>query len=211
MRSRALPRSSERTARREPQCRTSEQIVDAILDAAAALVGETGNVTGITTNHVAERAGVSIGSLYRYFPDKESIVAALDLRYRRASGARFLSRLAEFETDFAGALRQALRTFIEDGPAPDVRAALMRDVPAAWVASNARQVWDQVVQIAASALLRIRPQLTVNEARTRVFFAIHATQGVTAGLLLWPVEGVAREDIIETTARQLEATLLAPA
>ena len=201
---------SERIPRREPQRRTSEEIVEAILDATAELIGETGNVTSVTTNHVAERAGVSIGSLYRYFPDKESIVAALDLRYRRASAARFLASLADFETDFAGAVRHVVRTFMEDGPEPHVRAALMRDVPASWVASNASEVWNQAVQVAASALVRIRPQLDINEARSRVFFAIHATQGLSAGILLWPAEGVTREKIIEMLAHQIEAVLLAP-
>lgn len=203
------PRRSERTPRRAPQRRTSEEIVDAILDAAAQLIGETGNLAGMTTNHVAERAGVSIGSLYRYFPDKESIVAALDLRHRRASAARFLASLSEFSTDFPGALRSALRSFMEDGPEPHVRAALIRDVPAAWVASNAGQVWAQVVHLAATALLHIRPGLDAGEARKRVFFAIHAAQGLSSGLLLWPVDGVERDDIVELLARQLEQVFLA--
>ena len=48
------------------------------------------------------------------------------------------------------------------------------------------------------------------EARKRVFFAVHATQGVTWGLLLWPVEGVTRDDMIELFARHLERILLDP-
>jgi AcrR family transcriptional regulator len=209
MRSRSPLRSSERAPRREPQRRTSEEIVDAILDAAAQLISESGSVDRLTTNHVADCAGVSIGSLYRYFPDKESIVAALDLRYRRASAARFLTSLADFETDFPAAIRRALRAFTQDGD-PRVRAAMMRDVPAAWVASNAREIWNHVVHVAASALVRIRPQLTMDEARKRVFFAVHATQGVTWGLLLWPVEGVTRDDMIDLFARHLERILLDP-
>ncbi len=206
-----MSRKSERLPRREPRRRASEDVVDSILIAAAALIGEMGNLADVTTNHVAERAGVSIGSLYRYFPDKESIVAALDLRHRRASAVRFLRSLADFETDFVGALRRAVRSFIEDGPEPHVRAALMRDVPAAWVSSNARQIWSEVVELAASSLVRIRPQLSMDEARTRVFYGIHAAQGLSAGLLLWPVDGVTRERIIEMLAQQLEAVLLAPA
>ena len=205
-----MHRKSERSPRREPRLRTSEEIVAAILDATSDLIGEMGGLPSITTNHVAERAGVSIGSLYRYFPDKESIIAALDLRYRRASAARFLTGLADFETDFPGALRRALRSFTEDGAEPHVRAALMRDVPVSWIASNASQVWNQVVHLAASALVRIRPELAMDAACKRVFFAVHATQGLTAGLLLWPVEGVTRDDIIEMFAVQLETVLLAP-
>jgi AcrR family transcriptional regulator len=50
-----------------------------MLDATARLL-ETSGFAALTTNHVAERAGVSIGSLYEYFPDKETLVAELTRR-----------------------------------------------------------------------------------------------------------------------------------
>jgi AcrR family transcriptional regulator len=50
--------------------------VDAILGATRALLDERGP-DGLTTNHIAERAGISIGSLYRYFPDKAAVYAAI--------------------------------------------------------------------------------------------------------------------------------------
>src|SRR5262245_25049226 len=120
-------RHRERSARRRPARRRSGEIVDAILAAAAELLAKSG-LAGITTNHVAERAGVSIGSVYRYFPDKESIVAELDLRVRRDAASRFVEALNQFETDFPSAVRHALKTFIDAGPAPALRTALMRDV-----------------------------------------------------------------------------------
>ncbi|MDQ3370767.1 MAG: TetR/AcrR family transcriptional regulator [Myxococcota bacterium] len=54
------------TPRRRPETRTSQEIVDAIVIASIELVAESG-LEGLTTNHVARRAGVSVGSLYRYF------------------------------------------------------------------------------------------------------------------------------------------------
>lgn len=61
--------------------------VNGILDAAAACVDEVG-VQNLTTAIVAEKAGASIGSLYRYFPDRHGLVQALRdravLRYRAA-------------------------------------------------------------------------------------------------------------------------------
>ena len=48
----------------------------AILEAAARVFDESG-VAGATTDRIAERAGVSIGSLYQYFPSKEAILATL--------------------------------------------------------------------------------------------------------------------------------------
>lgn len=47
-----------------------------ILDAAAHVFREKG-FSGGTTNHIAEQAGVSVGSLYQYFPDKYAILAGL--------------------------------------------------------------------------------------------------------------------------------------
>ncbi len=50
-----------------------------MLDATARLLETTG-FAALTTNHVADLAGVSIGSLYEYFPDKETLVAELTRR-----------------------------------------------------------------------------------------------------------------------------------
>lgn len=54
--------------------------MDAILDAADAVFLEMG-FANATTNHVAARAGTSIGSLYRFFPDKDALLVALAERY----------------------------------------------------------------------------------------------------------------------------------
>ncbi|WP_205527205.1 helix-turn-helix domain-containing protein [Solimonas sp. K1W22B-7] len=50
--------------------------MDALIEATARSIAERGLVN-TTTNHVAERAGVSIGSLYQYFDGMESLVQAL--------------------------------------------------------------------------------------------------------------------------------------
>jgi AcrR family transcriptional regulator len=62
--------------RKEPRQARSRATTDAMLDAAAHILGDRG-WTGLTTNTVAEIAGVSIGSLYQYFPDKQAIFTAL--------------------------------------------------------------------------------------------------------------------------------------
>ena len=55
---------------------------NSVLDATARLL-ESSGFAALTTNHVAELAGVSIGSLYEYFPDKETLVAELARRTLR--------------------------------------------------------------------------------------------------------------------------------
>jgi AcrR family transcriptional regulator len=63
-----------------------------MLDACGTLVDEVG-YDGLTTTLLAERAGVAIGSVYQFFPDKRAIVQALTLRnlegYLRRLAARF--------------------------------------------------------------------------------------------------------------------------
>jgi len=54
--------------------------VEAVLDAVVRVIRREG-VDAITTNRIAEAAGVSIGSLYQYFPDKQAIYSALHERH----------------------------------------------------------------------------------------------------------------------------------
>ena len=62
--------------RKQPQQERSKITVDAILTATARILTEEGYQKA-STNRIAELAGVSIGSLYQYFPNKESLVATL--------------------------------------------------------------------------------------------------------------------------------------
>ena len=61
-----------KTARQARSAATTEVIVEA-----AARILETSGHAGFTTNAIAERAGVSVGSLYQYFPNKDAITRAL--------------------------------------------------------------------------------------------------------------------------------------
>lgn len=62
--------------RKTPVQSRSAMTVEAILEAAAHILEEEG-FEGYTTNAIAARAGVSIGSLYQYFPNKDAVTAAL--------------------------------------------------------------------------------------------------------------------------------------
>jgi AcrR family transcriptional regulator len=62
--------------RKTPRQARSRATVDAIIEAGARILSDDG-WAGFTTNRVAERAGVSIGSLYQYFEDKFSLVDAI--------------------------------------------------------------------------------------------------------------------------------------
>lgn len=61
---------------RSPKQQRSQFTVSAILEAATHVFSEKG-LNKATTNEIAERAGVSIGSLYQYFPNKQSLIVEL--------------------------------------------------------------------------------------------------------------------------------------
>lgn len=68
-----LPQSALIKIPRQPR---SIDMVHSILDAGMAVIRDTG-LASMTTNRVAERAGVSIGSLYQYFANRDSILAGI--------------------------------------------------------------------------------------------------------------------------------------
>ncbi|MBL7494763.1 TetR/AcrR family transcriptional regulator [Frankia sp. CNm7] len=101
-------RSSPATdLRKRPAQDRSRLTVEAILEAGAQLLAARG-YSATTTNHVAERAGVSIGSLYQYFPNKDALVVAL--------AEQHLDQVEE-------ALRAACARWRAAGPAPATWAA----------------------------------------------------------------------------------------
>lgn len=104
--------------RRRPKQARSRATCDAILEAAAQILERDG-ATGFNTNAVAERAGVSIGTLYQYFPDKQAILleAAAREAHRGEPG------LAERTKALLRALISALEQLGQGAPAPRAAAS----------------------------------------------------------------------------------------
>jgi AcrR family transcriptional regulator len=73
---RGRPRKNTLKARKVPAQARSQETVTVILEASARIL-ESDGLRGFNTNAIAERAGVSVGSLYQYFPNKDAIVLAL--------------------------------------------------------------------------------------------------------------------------------------
>lgn len=89
-----VPRPPSAPLRRIPVQGRSLARVARMLDACADLVDEIG-YDGLTTTLLAERAGVAIGSVYQFFPDKRAIVQALTVRNLEAYLERLAARLAQ--------------------------------------------------------------------------------------------------------------------
>jgi AcrR family transcriptional regulator len=73
---RGRPRKNTLNARKVPGQARSQETVSVILEASARIL-ESDGLRGFNTNAIAERAGVSVGSLYQYFSNKDAIVLAL--------------------------------------------------------------------------------------------------------------------------------------
>lgn len=82
--------------RKLPRQARSRATVEAILEACARLLAQTG-YAGLSTNRIAQRAGVSIGSLYEFFPNRDAILLALTRQ-----------RLAKLEADVRAGVERAL-------------------------------------------------------------------------------------------------------
>ena len=75
-----MAKEKQNNTRRRPVQKRARITVEAMLDAAIKLLKRAGS-TSLTTNRIAETAGVSIGSVYQYFPDKQAIYHALHDRH----------------------------------------------------------------------------------------------------------------------------------
>ena len=73
---RGRPRKSVLKPRKMPGQARAQETVGVILEASARIL-ESDGLRGFNTNAIAANAGVSVGSLYQYFPNKEAIVLAL--------------------------------------------------------------------------------------------------------------------------------------
>ena len=126
--------------RRQPVQARSRETVERILDAAAVLI-EEGGVDAVTTRAIAERAGITAPSLYRFFADREQVLDALVEQHLERLSAflgeaeagwtpRSLPEFVEGELDFYVAYfqanRNAARLWLDGRVSPTVRAEVLR-------------------------------------------------------------------------------------
>lgn len=102
-------RKTLRTARKKPQQARSQETVRVILDGAIRILDQEG-IDAMTTTRVAEIAGVSVGTLYQYFRDKDSILDALQDREFERAAQMLQSHLTR--SDFASS-REQTRAVVE--------------------------------------------------------------------------------------------------
>jgi AcrR family transcriptional regulator len=124
--------ASELRSRKSPLQARSRATLDAILTAAAQVFARHGYAAG-TTNRIAERAGVSIGSLYEYFPNKDALLVAILEAHIREGEAILEKTTAELRTanrDLRWAVGRLVAAMVElHTRDPELHRVLFEETP----------------------------------------------------------------------------------
>jgi len=108
-----MARAIPTTPRKSASQKRSQATVETLLDATARVLAREG-YDRASTNRIAAKAGVSVGSLYQYFPNKEALVATLVARHNREMLQLLrdaLEKVASF--DLATAMRELVRATVD--------------------------------------------------------------------------------------------------
>ena len=167
------------TPRKRPRQHRSKVTVDAILAATARVLVKHG-FDGLTTNAVAEVAGVSIGSLYQYFPNKEALVAALIERYVEDHNAATMAELARVASLPLG---QAVRAMIEltirrYSSEPEMARVLIEQVPRIGRMARIAELQHATQKLVAALLTARRDELAIREPEVAAFLLVSAIEGM---------------------------------
>ncbi len=171
-------------ARKSPLQTRARVSVDSILEASAQVLEEYG-LRKFSTNRVAQRAGVSIGTLYQYFPNKESLIAAIQQKHLDD-----LSAIMEraFATARGQSFETAIRTIVEADLEvhrvnPKLHKLLVDEV-ARLDAHGEEELLDRVVTDGLLDLLnRHRKSIRVPDLRLAVFLVMHMVESVVHAVL----------------------------
>ncbi|GAA0931891.1 TetR/AcrR family transcriptional regulator [Nonomuraea longicatena] len=192
---------TERPVRR--QARGLKRMAE-ILDAAELVIAEVG-YPDLTTNQVAARAGLSPGSLYQFFRNKEEILDGLVARYTEDRQEFWRERLASVTPDLP------LETLV--GGLVDASVAFKARAPAYWalmygsatgdrLARAAARLHEDVARNVAAMLLRRSPGLDEERARTMGTMAVAAVKAVM------PMVGAAGPERAEVLVAELKRLLV---
>lgn len=197
--------------RKAPRQSRSAATVGAILDATARILVERGYVA-TSTNAVAERAGVSVGSLYQYFPNKDALIAALHARH-----------VDQMKAVMTAALDRAMHIGLAEGLAAliegaveahrvdaDLHRVLDQQLGGLDVV-DARDSFDAVLEDRVVALLtKHRAGLAVGDLRLAAFMLNHSTHALIHTIVVTRPRGVSLKAATAEIVRMMQAYLTAP-
>lgn len=199
-----MSRSQTLEPRRRPAAGPARQTVDRILASTAELLDEVG-FDNLTTNLIAERADVNVASLYKYFPNKYSVLTALAEQMRDMQLELLAERLQP-QGDWRGELQTLLDAYVELFVSRPGFAELatvlsssppLRAIDEASLAAEARVIAERVVHYGIEGTRADR------EAIARVI--LEATRGVLP--LVRRAAPAGRKRLMRELRRMLEAYL----
>jgi len=204
-----MPKRPATKPRKEPRQARSKATVDAILTAAARILVEAGYERA-NVNDVARRAGVSVGSLYQYYPTKEALVSAVLQRDAERSTALYEAGLPEVAQ---GPVRAAVRECVRRALAvyahePGLRRVIA-EVPSL-ASAVATPDWDEMIETAFREYMRFhrasfRPR-NVDMAAKIVRVAVEA---VVVDYTLKAPERLRSDELLNEVVDLVERYLLA--
>lgn len=183
-----MDRQVRTTPRKRPRQARSRETVDAILDATARVLVRDG-YDGLTTNAVAAAAGVSIGSLYQYFPNKAALVAALIDRHVEAMNASILAELTRVATlPIAEAARCVIELTIRAHAIdPELHRVLTEQVPRVGQLVRLRELDDICHRMVAGLLAARRAELAIRDPELAAFLLVSTIESIVhRAALLYP-------------------------
>jgi AcrR family transcriptional regulator len=163
--------------RKEPRQQRAQATVDAILAATAQVLLEHG-YEGANTNRIAEQAGVSVGSLYQYFPNKESLVAALVERHADTIWAIFVKESAEvWNASIADAVTRVIHAIFEAHMiAPELHQVLSEQVPRTGKMARIREVAARAIELTRTYLDTHKNAIAPRDTALAAWVIVHTVE-----------------------------------
>ena len=176
------------TPRKRPRQQRSKATVDTILEATARVLKKQG-FDGLSTNAVAAQAGVSIGSLYQYFPNKEALVAKLIDRHMEDMNAAIFAELTRVAVM---PIAQAARAVVEltiraHSVDPDLHRVLTEQVPRIGKLARLRELDEICHRMVAGLLAARKDELAIADPDLAAFILVSTIEAVIhRAALLYP-------------------------
>jgi len=201
---------SQLSPRKLPLQRRSQETVNAILEAGARVFAERGFAAG-NTNRIAEVAGVSIGSLYEYFPNKESILVALAERrlQQMQSDVELLLTSAQAHSEAPETLlRRFVTTMLEVHERdPELNRIVFSEAPHPAELHTCILQMEETLAQAVASLLRQRHELDLPDPSTTAHLIVQTVEALTHRFVQHGIHDLAREPFIEEVVALLRGYL----
>jgi AcrR family transcriptional regulator len=210
MRNLDRPKRKERLSpRKQPIQPRARVTVEVILEAAAQVFSEEGYHA--TTNRIAQRAGVSIGSLYQYFHDKDEILSSLLNRHVR-EGHDLISRELPGILAPGKITRATIRRLIEIMIGQHERDPALHRVLFEQVQLELfRKGYTANEELAIGhlrLLLGHTPKARKKGSASAVRLVVHAIEAMTHRFVLYGYEGVDKAEFVGEMTDMIESYLL---